>query len=83
MTTSSATFKPQPTMASIPETPDGKSNGNHQQSNKADLHNPNAKKKPNDKPLYVINSVDNRALNLFKIAMGIVAVPSVICNLFL
>lgn len=40
-------------------------------------------RKANGKPWYIINSEENTVLNLFRIAMGIVAVPSVICNLFL
>ena len=40
-------------------------------------------KKNSDKPWYIINSENNDFLNLFKIVVPILAVPSVIFNLFL
>lgn len=35
------------------------------------------------KPWYIIEKQDNDVLNLFRIGIGVLAVPSVILNLFL
>jgi hypothetical protein len=49
----------------------------------SEQHQQKAPKKNSDKPWYIINSENNDFLNLFKIVVPILAVPSVIFNLFL
>jgi len=43
---------------------------------------PNRSRTRSDAPFYIIKQENNDFLNLFKIVMGILAVPSVIFNLF-